>query len=229
MIFGTCYECNVLGTLAARTRAHGIATLGRETASDIGTVTEALGHRLFDTEIRLKNDAKGIVNLPQEIPFHCDYPKAEFVVWQCLNPGSKPAPLLLKDGLAVLAHMTNDEIDALSSIKMIYKCRIEEALLMSPIVYSDGNRRFNLTYNPWSLQRNLTPSQQFALDRFVGLLRDQAFLEAHFAEGDFLIIDNRRILHARSALHPRSDRFLMRRMISGAAGYPPAEVVRAVS
>lgn len=194
---------------------------------DIGTLTDALGERLFDTEIRLRTDAHGVVNLPEEIPFHCDYPKAEFVVWQCLNPGDRAAPLLLKDSFAALALMTGDCIHALSSIMMIYKCRIEKALLMSPLLYANECRLLNLTYNPWSLQRNLTDPQQAALNRFLTLLKGMASLEAHFSKGDYLVIDNRRILHARSALDASSDRFLMRRMIAGASGYPPAEVVNA--
>jgi hypothetical protein len=148
------------------------------------------------------------------IGFHSDNPNVGIIGWYCRRQDAGDGRSRLVDGYDVIEGFSRSDLDVLASIGVRWMMRHEgaERMYHEPMVSWAGARpRFY--YAPWLVPSSLDAAQRGMLERFeTALARCEAerTLEIRLESGEALFIDNRRLLHARQAIGPESERHLVR-------------------
>lgn len=192
-------------------KTKGIALLKSIDDVDYHNILYKLGKVLYTTEVKLTPGKSNVVYNYDAIPFHSDYPKADLVVWLCLDSNKLECANELLD-ISMIESMNNYVIKSLSTIKIYFKCKITKKIYSIPLVikYRYG---IGTTYNPWGIQVKLSDEQSSSYKEFMKIISSAPVNSIYLEERDLLIIDNRRILHGRKEISTSSTRHLKRSFI----------------
>jgi hypothetical protein len=141
------------------------------------------------------------------MPFHSDHPDATYLLWQCLAEGTEDECTTLLDTKPVLKQLDAKTLRTLESIQVPFPIGFLGEGYASRALLSDNGR--SIYFCPWYLTE-LTPEQSEAVDLFYGCLMEQEVIQIHLKKNEILLIDNRRLLHGRTALRSDSPRHLKR-------------------
>ena len=179
-----------------------------------GCVRETNYGRLFD--VRTKRDVTNLADTALALAPHTDNPyrlaPPEIQVLHCLSAAGHGGQSLLVDGLAVIAALkarAPSDYHLLCNTPVRFAWSDGETFLeaTAPVfaVNADG-RLERLRYNPRSMQQVCTDEETVraawrgAWDRLGALFEAPAFaVTFDMAAGDMVLMDNRRVLHGRTA------------------------------
>ncbi len=207
--------------IADSMKEKGFILLKSSNEEDYFNIISSLGETLYQTEVKMQAGKSNVVYNPQEILFHTDYPKADFVSWFCVNSGNREAPLELIDTVNI-RKMDADTLETLRGIKVGFKCKIDREIYEAPLIL-DYKFGIGTTYNPWGLQSEMTDEQKSCYDKLLKIFEDAERLVIDIDQGDILIIDNRRMLHGRREIAENSPRHLTRVFIKDVNSNIPLE------
>jgi hypothetical protein len=167
----------------------------------------------YDVYILRKRE-RSVLNSPHAMHYHTDAPCADYVAWQCVEPGRINEALLLIDMLPFVSNMTRRErlIFETTECKLPDWYKSESALLRSyekHRLLSIVGRSAKLNYTPWLKFQSASTSE---LQRALHLLRSyvkfaaKTPVEVRLRRSECAVIDNGRFLHARTRLHSTSKR-----------------------
>ena len=146
-------------------------------------------------------------------PFHTDVAHwiepAHFVLLYCAHPGSGARPTHLQD-----YQSWNLEEEAKQSVlREVWKTGTFRPQLCTAGILVRG--RFALRFDE-ACMKPMTVSAIKLRNDLVRHIRAAPIINVHWSAGTMLVIDNRRVLHARgTALRPDPDRFIKRVLIGG--------------
>jgi len=184
-------------------------------AGEIETVVAAFGHvretnygRLFD--VRTRHDPANLADTALALAPHTDNPyrlsPPEIQVLHCLSAAGAGGRSFLVDGLAVIAALkaeAPEDYDLLCRVPARFAWSDGETFLEAEAPVLTPER---IRYNPRSLQQvvsddaNERAAWARAWDRFGTLSSAPAFgLAFDMTAGDMVLMDNRRVLHGRTA------------------------------
>lgn len=204
-----------LSSLDCALDRHGFVLVRGVTESDFLTLAASLGDVVDDTPVRVIPGRRTYLSSPGAIPFHTDYPTADRIAWFCAHQDERDGASLLLDGWSLLDGLSRKTRRELSTLELPAMIRLGDPPRMTPILEGphDAPRLF---FAPWLAPLDATDGQRSAL-RDLHLAVEASSQFAHrvrLAPGDVLIVNNRRMLHGRAALVPRSTRALRRLWIS---------------
>ncbi len=184
-------------------------------AGEIETLVAAFGHvretnygRLFD--VRTRHDPANLADTALALAPHTDNPyrlsPPEIQVLHVLSKAGAGGQSLLVDGLAVIEALraeAPEDYDLLWRVPARFAWSDAETYLEAEAPVLTPER---IRYNPRSLRQVVSDDADEraawtrAWDRFGALLRAPAFgLAFDMAAGDMVLMDNRRVLHGRTA------------------------------
>lgn len=166
-----------------------------------GAIRETNYGRLFD--VKTRHDPANLADTALALAPHTDNPyrlsPPQVQILHCLSAAGAGGRSVLVDGRAVIAALSPQEHDLLSRVPARFAWSDGETFLEAeaPVISAECIR-----YNPRSFQQPLTgdPAWRRAWERFGELLTAPAFgLRFDMAAGDMVLMDNRRVLHGRTA------------------------------
>jgi len=170
---------------------------------------------------------RAISQTNKEFLLHTDGTKSnvvpDFIALMMIKPAISGGQSVFLDSWSVLSNFTDSELQGILSLS--YQTRFGKRKILE--VKGD---RFQIKFNPYELAKELNPSLTITGDLDVGnAFNEQPLisqlcrifstsgkcLKYYLSPGDCIILDNRRILHGRTAFH--GTRLLKRVWIQGQA------------
>lgn len=179
------------------------------TPAEFDELASTLGRTMLETPVRLTREARTYLSSPKPLPAHTDHPSVEHIAWHCLAQDDEDGASLLIDSKPILEAM-GDQAEALS--RVLLGCPPLKGLDPTgtwPLVTLSGSSRA-VYYAPWQRPQVDDDETQAAYREFRSRVEATTPHAVRLEPGQALMIDNRRILHARGALKPDSRRELRR-------------------
>ncbi len=156
------------------------------------------------------------------LDFHTDRPTADVLAWYCVVQDAVDGTSILLDASGLQRALEAEELDALTRVRVWYTLRdpdtdeesSHQASLLTP--RDDG---YEIYYAPWLIAPDPDGDEirSRALDRlarWIDRKQSSDCLRIRLRAGECLFIDNRRMLHGRSAVAADSRRHLVRLYLS---------------
>lgn len=177
----------------------------------ISQLLRAFGHICMTTDVVINNTTQALVTSDRPLALHTDHSRVEFIAWQCIQQSSIGGETRLLDGRKVLDSMSVELRKELTKIRMfehhVFKRDSESSPLLS---YKKGVP--SIYYSFWLADDNQKQTRCF--QAFINEIASKEELLIRLQPNDMLIIDNRRMLHGRTAILGDKNRFLRRYWIS---------------
>lgn len=197
--------CDGLPDILVQLAETGFAVLRPGTATMAAAMANRLGPVLDMTEVRVGN---GLTYLSSAggIPPHTDHPDARLILWFCHEQDSSGAGAnILVDTRSVLLALPAQLATELAGVEL--RCPGVQTLVPTGTHPFYDSKRQQIFYAPW-LCMQPRPAAVRAFEAELGRSQHQRRIWLH--AGEALLIDNRRMLHAREALPEHSHRWLTR-------------------
>lgn len=189
-----------------------LVSSGRELIGCFGTILDYHDIKIIDSPDR------PVLNTHRAMYFHVDAPVADYVVWRCVSPGYRGEDVLLVDLEPVFQKLGAEARNLLRSVDMQLPegYRVRNRYLNS---YSDypllefRAKKWRVNYTPWLTPLLSCDKKASAYNTFVSLVNDEIKcrkISVYLDTNEWLIVDNRRLLHSRSQLSPQSPRHHIR-------------------
>ncbi|TNF38233.1 MAG: hypothetical protein EP329_01050 [Deltaproteobacteria bacterium] len=162
---------------------------------------------LLETDVRVR-PGRALVTSDRALGFHTDHHRADLIAWLCVAQTSQGGGTRLADGLAALASLPTAQQELLARVRLFEHSVFPGDGDTHPVVEPTpaGPR----LYCSFWFDAPLDPEAEAALEAFrVAVIRHEV-ARFYLAPDDVLFIDNRRILHARTAIVGSRDRHLIR-------------------
>jgi len=178
----------------------------------LGDVEATLGAEvLLTTDVRVR-PGMALVTSDRALDFHTDHHRADAVAWLCLRQTSEGGETLLADGVAALVSLPPAQQERLARLRLFEHSVFPGDPKTHPVVERvDGRPRLYCSF--W-FDVPPAPADEAALEALRASVLRHRVASLRLAPGDVLVIDNRRILHARTAIVGSRDRHLVRHWLA---------------
>lgn len=157
------------------------------------------------------------------ISFHTDSAIADLVAWYCVRQDPAGGATSFLDLGAMGQVLDPDDFEGLRLVRHKCPSQRRSRLVDVPLLLDEGTAaRPRFFFTPWLIDPQLGPEALAAYRAFVEALaeHEEEWVEhVRLEPGEVVVIDNRRILHARSELPAQSPRLLERAWISTTPRY----------
>lgn len=172
-----------------------------------------LGYVVAEERIAIRAGAHAYVAQPGPVPVHNDQAQVDIVAWHCVNQDAADGASLLCDGLAAIATLPHEVREVLRRTRLACPPVAGGPPSQKVPVLSASSVGRRLFCSPWLEPVDDDPVQRAALMALAEVLNQPSApwrSSVRMSPGQSLFIDNRRILHGREAIEPRSPRHLER-------------------
>ncbi|MCS7027442.1 MAG: TauD/TfdA family dioxygenase [Bacteroidia bacterium] len=174
-------------------------------------ILDMLGRVIFVTDVKVKPESKALVTSAKALRFHTDHSRAKYILWYCIEQCSQGGETLLLDANEVFEQLEIEHQNSLARIHLYEHKVFEDDPESHPLIlYQNGKRLFY--YSFWLL--NEEDKNNPALIAFEQAIQKANPVRFKLQPSDVLVIDNQRILHARTQIGGDRKRWLKRYWIS---------------
>ena len=181
---------------------------------DATTISEILGKQLFTTLIKENPQSTRLLVSNQDVDLHTDHIKAKFIAWQCNSQAAIGGESILMDGFGALGKASDDVLNSLQNIFVKSHRLFFDDKPHYPLF---SNKDRVLYYASFLCETPMGLKEKQAYAWFQEQIKSMSNIEVKLSEGDWLIIDNHRMLHGRKGFEKKSNRLLTRYWLSGQA------------
>lgn len=178
------------------------------------TIKEVCGTILFETLIKENPESNRLLTSNLDVDLHTDHRRAKYIAWQCHSQAAIGGESMLMDGHQILEHASKDILQALQEVSIKSHRLFFDDKPQYPLLSNDHKL---LYYASFLCDEPAGAKEKQALAWFKARVRSAERLQLKLSEGDWLIIDNHRMLHGRKGFEKRSNRLLTRYWLSGQA------------
>lgn len=178
------------------------------------TISEILGTTLFTTLIKENPLSTRLLSSNKDVDLHTDHIKAKFIAWQCNSQAAAGGESVLVDGFEVINNASADTINCLQNIYVKSHRLFFDDKAHYPLFSAKDKV---LYYASFLCETPIGGKEKQAYEWFQNKIISAKKTEIKLSEGDWLIIDNHRILHGRKGFPTKSNRLLTRYWLSGQA------------
>ncbi len=172
-------------------------------------ITKELGEVIFVTDVKVNPESRALVTSEKGLDFHTDHHKANFIAWYCVEQTDKGGESILQDANKIFELLSKEEQEELKKVRLFEHKVFEEDEDTYPFVIERNGRR-EFYYSFWLTKDNTTERQREIIMKFQRLTNETEHTAIKLNPTDILIIDNRRVLHGRTAIEGSQNRFLKR-------------------
>lgn len=180
-------------------------------------VIAALDARVLSTTDVVVREGRALVTSDRALDYHTDHHRADVIIWHCRVQTDDGGHSILADALAAYRSLPAETRVALDTIELFEHSIFPGDKNTHPIVeHTASGPRFYCSF--WfDPERPSSDAQRDAFSAFEVAIRRHPVAKLRLAPDDLLVIDNRRILHGRTAITGSRDRHLVRHWLSRAA------------
>ena len=179
--------------------------------NDLEIILNELGKIIQVTEIKESEKSSRFLLSNRFINYHTDHYKAKFIVWFCNSQSSIGGESLLIDSSKIIERFNQIELKLLSEIFVDNHIVFYGDEPKVPIIqFNDIEAINSIFYADWLIDKQLGLQHKSILEKFQNQIKSIKSIEIQLSEGDILIIDNQRMLHARNGFLENSNRWLTR-------------------
>jgi hypothetical protein len=172
-------------------------------------LTGQLGSVVDQTDVTVDETTEQMVTSSRELGLHTDHGAVDYILWRCVRQSDEGGLSRLVDTRGVLDGLSADQREALQEVYLtehrVFKDDPEKRPLLRQ---EDGAEK--VYYSFWLLDEDLNERQTDAVEAFRRGVEQAEEVSVRLQPDDLLVIDNRRILHGRSAVEGNKDRLLER-------------------
>lgn len=173
-----------------------------------GMLDGAVIHR---TDVAIR-PGRALITSDRELELHTDHHRADWIAWHCIRQTTEGGETRLADAEVAFASLTLAERALLMNLRLFEHSVFAGDASTHPVVELVGPRlRFYCSF--W-FEGELDQATNAALDAFRSACRSATVANLRLLPGDVLVVDNRRILHGRSAITGSRDRHLIRHWLA---------------
>jgi len=168
---------------------------------------------IHQTDVAVR-PGRALVTSDRALDLHTDHHRADWVAWLCVRPSSAGGESYLADAEAAFVSLPEATRADLARLALFEHSIFPGDASLHPFVEERaGRRRFycSFWFDPAGIPDAACVS---ALDAFAVAARAHEVARLRLDEGDVLIVDNRRVLHARTAITGTRDRHLVRHWLA---------------
>jgi alpha-ketoglutarate-dependent taurine dioxygenase len=196
-------------TIRAQVQARGFIT-GRCSPDRAASLATKLGDIVLKSDVWIDAKARQYFANPRGVPLHTDSPFANLVLFYCIRGPKRGGATYLVDCSDAPSRLDRGTLEALARIEMPVPTLGGRTFRHRPLLDSTRSPPA-VNYFPWALPTAGSGSDAVAeFRRYVATkLREEA-ITVRLEAGQFLLIDNNRMLHGRAAVEAESERLLTR-------------------
>jgi len=165
-----------------------------------------LGSVLLETQVTPKPESRALVTSNRPLGPHTDHHAARHIVWYCKEQSETGGETLLIDAWKIIETMPKGLVDQLYDTLLKEHAVFEGDLDYHRMLERREGGGWNVYYSFWLAE----DKENAAFQAFSRALSAVPRIEFRMAPGDFLVIDNRRMLHGRKAIPSNDKRHLIR-------------------
>ena len=167
--------------------------------SGLDSVIAQLGEVIQVTKVHNNPDTPALVTSDRALDFHTDHPKADFIVWLCVEQSQTGGESILADADMAFERLSPDDQAALKEIRLFEHKVFPDDEDSRPLVSTGAGGKRRFYYSFWLVKGELPSAQKSALKCFQAAVSECQVAEIKLRRDDVLIVDNGRILHGRRA------------------------------
>jgi pyridoxine 5'-phosphate synthase PdxJ len=188
---------------------NGYVWIEKQSEAFVESFVKRLGEVIFETDVSVKPESKALVTSDKALDFHTDHHKADFILWYCVQQTDVGGESILLAADKAFAQLSPTQQAALSRIQLYEHQVFADDKSHFPLIeVLNGVRKYY--YSFWLADKNLPEDQKEALNTFQKAIKELQPITLKLQTGDILLIDNRRMLHGRSAIEGSKLRTLRR-------------------
>lgn len=178
---------------------------------NLNHILNELGKIIQVTEIKESKHSKRFLLSNSSINFHTDHYKAKYILWFCNSQSVKGGETLLIDALRILERFSQIELKLLNEILVDNHIVFLDDKPKTPLIqFNDIGEIKSIFYADWLVERKLDSQHRLILEKFQNQIDSIKPIQILLSEGDILVVDNQRLLHARKGFPENSNRWLTR-------------------
>lgn len=175
---------------------------GEQLASELGPVLQI-------TDVTVNEKSEQMVTGSQELGLHTDHGGVDYIVWECVAQCDDGGVSRLVDTHAVLEKLSEREKQTLQGVYLTEHQVFKGDPHRRPLLRQKDDS-YQVYYSFWLLENELNARQTAAAEAFRRGVEEAEEVQIRLEPGDLLVIDNRRILHGRTAIKGNKNRLLKR-------------------
>ncbi|MCX7768393.1 MAG: TauD/TfdA family dioxygenase [Flavobacteriales bacterium] len=204
-------------------RKKGYQIIGGKPSWILNEILEELGPVIQITEVIVKPESKALVTSDRALDFHTDHHRARYIVWHCHKASTEGGDTLLVDAWRVWEKMSRSIREELRNIRLFEHKVFQDDEESYPLVSEDRHGCLRFYYSFWLV--NKEDLRKDSVRSWMNAIKEEKPIQMKLKEGDILVIDNHRILHARTAITGSKDRHLTRYWIAEKTSIPFLDVL----
>lgn len=198
--------------IATRLATDGWVHLPGVGATALDPLIEDLGVTVLHTTDVVVRDGRALITSDRAIDFHTDHHRAELIAWRCLVQTTRGGHTRLADAQSAFASLAPQQRRRLESVRLFEHSVFPGDAATHPVVeYRAERPRFYCSF--W-FEAPSDPEDAAALSALRAAIKRHVVADLRLASGDVLLIDNRRVLHARTAITGSRNRHLVRHWLA---------------
>lgn len=187
----------------------GFVYLPGQTDRELVNVLEVLDRPIYIEEVRVTRDSRALVKSKDGISWHTDHHRADLIVWYGRSPAEAGGETLVVDGLAAFRKLPAHHRAALRHVELLEHSVFEGDADRHPMITGEGEHTA-LYYSLWLADDDMPAGQAAAFRAFGDAVETAQHHRFSLQRGDILVVDNRRMLHARTPIRGHAVRHLRR-------------------
>lgn len=176
-----------LAAIRSRVDADGFAVMPVGGPLVASAVADMLGKVRESRSISFIEGSQRFIHGNGPVPFHNEDPDISLLAWYCASPADRGGETLLLDGKVLAQSLPQSLRRSLETTHCPHRNPLGR-----PVISTNGD----WYYIPWSIPTNADQAALIALRESIDSITPFTIL---LKAGDLLIIDNRRMLHGRTA------------------------------
>ncbi len=176
---------------------------------DIHSILGELGNIIHENRVEATLNTKSLTNSYRALDFHTDHHKADYTCLYCINQSKIGGESRLVDMREILKEFTSKEKEMMKSIFLREHKVFPNDPEIFPLLSNNGNED-EFYYSYWLVKDNLSYPQSRIINKLKNKIEKQNPIQFKMCNSDLLIINNKRMLHARTSIGLNESRILHR-------------------
>ena len=173
----------------------------------IDQILAPLGEICMTTDVVVDLSTPALVTSDEALDFHTDHSQVKFIAWYCLKQSSEGGESRLIDARTIINSMPSDLREELTQIRLFEHKAFPDDTKSCQLLRYEGDKPL-VYYSFWLADEKQKQTESF--EYFRNQIPQVEEIVFCLKPGDLLIIDNRRMLHGRTAIKGDKNRFLKR-------------------
>lgn len=192
-------------------KEHGYYVIANGGDKLVNDVIRCLGEVIQEKDITISDKPGKLASSTEAMPLHTDHYRADYIVWRCVQPAEEGGLTLLSDMRSAYNHLTDEQKTSLGKMSFETVFKIDNDLDYHPVV-SQVRQLSHFYFVPFRKLENENETNRKIINELVDILNKQA-IRFLLNKECVLIVDNKRMLHGRTAIEGEVKRLLKRYLI----------------